>query len=246
MDELPRHAKTFLNTARGAHDPPSGTQERMWARIDAAARGSGAAAGTPDGRSARRFSLANGTKLALAGGVIALLGSSALLLRGETRQPTVATAPSKPARSLPPSAAGAPHAAAPVTDEARAELAPTERDAAKPSASTTVRAERRPRAAGPAAAQGGGDDNLLAELSLLSAASDALAAGDLQRAQDLLEQHRTRYPRGQLREERTGLDVLRRCLAGDSEALPRAHAYLRGAPHGMLSGRIKRACNIER
>jgi hypothetical protein len=245
MDELPRHAKAFLNTARGAHDPPAGAQGRMWTRIEAAARGS-SAAGTPDRGIAHRFSLANGTKLALAGGVIALLGSSALLLRGETPEPTVATAPSNP-EVAPPSAVAPPMAAAPARQEARVDVEPAVSESPKPSDATTVRAVSRPKTARPAAAEGGEDGNLLlAELSLLSAASDALAARDLERAQALLEQHRTRYPRGQLREERTGLDVLRRCLAGESEALQRAQAYLRGAPRGVLSGRIKRACDIER
>jgi hypothetical protein len=246
MDELPPHAKTFLSGVRESHEPPRGAEARVRARLGAAAFGGFGGQGTlrTGGASAApASSIGKAAKVALAGGVIAMLGTAGLLLRGETRK--TAAPPLSPSVTV--AALASLSESPPVVEP----VAPSDAPAApaEPSsdsiAPTAVRSLSHASGTRRVAAKSGGDNVLRAELNLLSAASDALLVQDLDRAHELLELHRVRYPRGQLREERTGLDVLRRCLAGGPEAGARAQVYLRGAPRGMLTARIEHACKAE-
>jgi hypothetical protein len=247
MDELPPHAKSFLSSVRESHEPPRGAAARVRARLGAAAFGAPGVQGTPrtGGLTAMpRSSIGKAAKVALAGGVIAMLGTAGLLLRNETRK--TAAHPAAPSVSVSVAAlaslSAAPRVVEPIApSETRA--APGERSS--DSAAPAVRSVSRPARLRHAAAISSGGNLLQGELNLLSAASDALLVQDLDRAHELLELHRVRYPHGQLREERTGLDLLRRCLADEPEAGARAQLYLRVAPHGMLTARIQHACEVE-
>jgi hypothetical protein len=235
MDELPKNAKKLIAEARGAHDPPRGAQQRVWNRLEASDFGSGQALGTQGLGRGPKPALGKAAKVALTGGVIVALGGAGYLLRGQMQSPHAGNAPS---------VIEAPRAAqrepAPVVEDLPAD-APvnTDRALSHAPAVRSHRADRRPKSAGDGAGV------LSGEVSLLSAASDALAHQDIARAGELLETYRVRYPRGQMREERAGLEILRRCLLDGREAEARAEDYLRSAPRGVLRGRIQHACKLE-
>jgi hypothetical protein len=235
MDELPRNAKKLIAEARGAHDPPRGAQQRVWNRLEASDFASGQVAGTQGLGRGPKLGFGKAAKVALTGGIIAALGGASYLLRGQMQRPPASNAPSL---------IEAPHAAqrepAPVVEDLPAEV-PANTDQAL-SHAATARSHRAPHRTSSA---GQADGVLSDEVSLLSAASDALAQQDVARAGDLLETYRARYPRGQMREERAGLEILRRCLLDGRGAEVRAENYLQSAPRGVLRARIQHACKLE-
>jgi hypothetical protein len=87
--------------------------------------------------------------------------------------------------------------------------------------------------------------NLLAqELSLISAASQALDSGDARAALRTLETHRRRFATGFLTEEREGLWAVALCQAGRvAEAASARADFERRAPRSPLRRRIETQCD---
>jgi hypothetical protein len=87
--------------------------------------------------------------------------------------------------------------------------------------------------------------NLDAELASLRLARDAAAAGDHQRAEELLDGLDRQYPRGLLLEERSALRAVARCQSGDA---PRARAlareFLLRYPTSVYAAKVRRACHL--
>jgi spore coat protein CotH len=69
-------------------------------------------------------------------------------------------------------------------------------------------------------------NRLVAELRLLSAASQALQDSELARARKQLDNYHRRFPDGQLRSERDGLEVLYGCLTRAAGSDPAAEAWV--------------------
>ncbi len=100
-------------------------------------------------------------------------------------------------------------------------------------------APRRPLAAEPQSAS-----SLAEELALLARAQKALRDGEPGHALAHAHEHRRRFPRGSLREERYGIEALARCARGEDGAEVVA-ALTRLSPNSPLLGRVRAACERE-
>ncbi|MFT3927345.1 MAG: hypothetical protein QM778_32725 [Myxococcales bacterium] len=83
------------------------------------------------------------------------------------------------------------------------------------------------------------------ELALLATAQQALRDGDAKRALAKAEEHRQRFPRGSLREERIGIDALARCALGHDGAEVVA-TLDKLSPQSPLLARVRQACGLTR
>ena len=89
-------------------------------------------------------------------------------------------------------------------------------------------------------------DLLMAELTLIDEASQALAAARPAQALDALERHRVLYGDGKLRVEREGLTALALCAAGRVDAArARAERFLQRHPSSPLVERVRGAAECE-
>jgi hypothetical protein len=87
------------------------------------------------------------------------------------------------------------------------------------------------------------ESTLLEETRLLTKAQAAFAAGNLSRALRFLEQHRARFPRGELAQERDAVEVLALCGLPRMAAARRAQQlFLRSWPDSPLAERVRAAC----
>jgi hypothetical protein len=239
MDELPLKAKTFLGQVRTAHEPPAGARERIRAQLAMAAIGGGS---QPSGhRNIGSGGIGKLAKVGLATGLITIVGTTGYLLRRETKESASESArPNEEIARAEPQLESARRSAVPEPAALPAAVdAKSNTPEPVPPRARPFDASRR------TAAVSSADQTLLAELSLLNAAADALSAQDLTRAHGLLETHRTRYPTGQLHAERKALAIVRDCLAGGADARARARSYLQAMPRSVLATRIERACGLE-
>jgi hypothetical protein len=85
--------------------------------------------------------------------------------------------------------------------------------------------------------------SLSAETRQLEAAQEQLAAGQGQRALEILDRHRAEFPAGALAEERDFARVIALCQLGrQSEASASAQAFLRATPSSPLVPRLRKSC----
>jgi hypothetical protein len=86
------------------------------------------------------------------------------------------------------------------------------------------------------------DDDLSAELALISEARRALNTEAWGKVQARVREHRERFPKGALREEAHVLDLLARCAtAASAEHEATVREYL-SRPRHMFDARLRRAC----
>jgi hypothetical protein len=92
----------------------------------------------------------------------------------------------------------------------------------------------------------GASNTLGDELELLHRAQSAWRARDAAQAMTLLDQHRTRFPRSELKLERDGLRVLTLCELGRKpEAKTLARKLLERAPRSPLRATIEESCALK-
>jgi hypothetical protein len=85
--------------------------------------------------------------------------------------------------------------------------------------------------------------DVAAEVRLLDQAHTAMRAGDAERALGLLEDHRRRYPRGALGEERDAARIAALCALGrTTEARDATDRFLRAAPRSPQAGPLRASC----
>jgi hypothetical protein len=237
MDELPSHAKEWLARASEAEVVPSGARERVWQRVAVALLPPGTA--QADAAADPQLSHAPVAASTLATSTAKWLSVTLLLAAGggafffSLRHSSERPAPAQSVKQAVATPALTPRSdAAPIVTFA----APPEAMPAMASTPQRRRASPKPTAAG---------SGLADEMAILSQASQALAAGDTQRARALLDSHRQRFPHGNLLAERHGLGVLAGCMANETGCKTRAAAYLKASPDAVLSARIQSACQIE-
>jgi hypothetical protein len=80
------------------------------------------------------------------------------------------------------------------------------------------------------------------EFVLVSRAQAALGARDPEGALALLDAHASRYPHGQLSEEREALRVLAGCSLGRPDAREKAAQFLKNRPESPFASRIGKVC----
>jgi hypothetical protein len=195
-------------------------------------------------------------KLAVSASVAAVLGGSALWLAGEPtsalREPAPLTdaanrrGPAEPELLAPDGASAVPPQ---PTVEPLAQPSAAERVGAEPPATATKglapahgpRSEGALRASGRAA---GTEGTLSLELSLLARAQEALRGGNPHAALAIAREHRQRFARGSLRDERFGIEALARCALGHDGAEVVAELE-RLSPSSPLLARVRTACKSE-
>jgi hypothetical protein len=241
MDELPSEAKRVLELAKGAQEGADlATRRQVRARVEAAVAAAGLAQGghssTASGKElGRARSFLTTTKVMIASG--ALLFGAGTALWGTSRQvASHSEAPAAEEAAPAPPTSKAPEA----TEFAQPAALDVTETTATASASREARKTRTPVGTG----EGTQGHALAAEMSLLSQAADALANRDLGKARTVLSEHRQRFARPQLREEREGLLVLARCMERPEGAYSDALSFVRKSPASMLAARIKQACGL--
>ncbi len=122
-------------------------------------------------------------------------------------------------------------------------LAPTAQIAAEPMAAvpSDVPAHGASDLAQRHAASSRPENTLTQELSLLAQAQDALRADNPSGALAFAREHKRRYPRGSLREERQGIEALARCSLGHN-GLKVLKELQRVSPNSPLLERVRTAC----
>lgn len=245
MDKLPSELQALLELARDAHEPAPGARARVRKAV-ADSLAAGAARSTPSEApvpqvasrplrfaSSKATGLGAGAKWAAAAVVAAGLSIGALTQRPSLEPPpkgaAIPTQAPQPEAAQPPAAT---EASRPIGGDAKHSASVVVRGKTAPAA--TERAETRRKAADAT--------TLGAEVMLLSAASDALAAGEVERALTLLRSHGKRFPSGHLREERAGLVAIAECTRRSDDAQALARSFLRSHPRSLLAARVRRAC----
>ncbi len=124
--------------------------------------------------------------------------------------------------------------------EAAAAAALPERSFAKPPSGKAVKSRRRQTTA-KSTDSTGKTPEMLAEIRLLRAASNAVRSGKQDEARHLLAQHRRQYPNSQLGAERRGLSLLLDCTSS-SQGRARARRFLADHPRSPVAEKIRKQC----
>jgi hypothetical protein len=252
MRELPDEAHELLDAARGAHDPAPAERARGDAAVRTAlaahglllpplASGSGAPmadvpASSAPAPSAASGSAWSGAKLALGALALCVAGAAGWHAARTARAPrpapsAVAAAPASPA------AAAAPSAGSSLAPDRSLAAAAAARVTAPAAAPREARVRRRRAPAQP---------NLNAEVQLIAAADALVRSERYGAAMRTLALHERRFPRGELRQERSALRVLSMCGRGSSAPALRARDhFLTTAPDSVLTARVRSACSAD-
>ncbi len=247
-----RFRPDFLDAAREGLEPTAADRARLRRSIAAQIVGIATVTATTVGASAGTAAGGAGVGVASAAagsglvakvvvGVIAVslaVGLGAMLARD--RDPavapmTVAVAEAGASIGEPARVALAAPIASGSTHEAT-EPAATAPPAALPPAAPSSR---------PASSKGASEGELTLETRLLASATEALRSGDPRAALTLLDEHRRRFPRGVLNEERDASRVFALCAMGsEQEAIRSATQFAREHPRSGLGPRVARACAV--
>jgi TolA-binding protein len=243
-EPLPSERQLLLALKRD-DTPSDADRERVRARVLAAlAGGAGASALGLAGKSATAapkaaFALAPAAK---AVAVVGVIGSGALFtLQQWSTTPPAATQLGAAVNG----AAATSSAAEPPAPQETAALTPSAPDVqaeapvqghdSPPVTRASAKNMNSPRAA-----------DLDAEVRLLRAAQQALAAGRYPEALGKLSEHAQRYPRGLLRNEREASRSIALCQSGQlSAGQSRARTYLGSAADAPLATRVRKACKLD-
>lgn len=248
--DLDRDAQRILDLATEARTPAAADKARVEQKL-AAMLGVGVIAATPAivTEAAHGASAAAGGATAAGGAALKWWIASAVIVSALTGYVALSSKPAAPVQTqtqtqTPPKASNAIAAPqvvpAPAVDET---LAPAVDDAPAPEALTP---ERPTRAVSASAKKRAAASTLGDELELLHRAQSAWRAKDAAQAMTLLDQHRARFPRSELKLERDGLRVLTLCELGrKAEATSLAHALLERAPRSPLRATIEESCALK-
>lgn len=217
------------------------------AGAQAAVGGAGATAATGVGGAAVGMGL--GAKVVVAALAIASVVGVAVAVRPTSAPPEAEeTMPSEPAATAPRAddvadearpAAPIEIAATPI--EAPTEVAPPSEPAPQPSSPPVARRPT-PAAEAPSIATPEEPDPGLAETMLLARARAALQRHDGAAAMQLLQEHASRFPSGELREERLALRVSTLCALGETDRAHReAASYLDAFPGSIHAADVRAA-----
>lgn len=219
MDELPPEAREVLRLARDQHNPHDLAAR---ARVRASLKQAVGAGATRAGL----FKSGAWVAGAKVGAALLALGSiAALAAVRRTEAP-----PAAPTAAAGTHAAAEPPTPAPaLPSQPSAELGHDPGEAAR-----VVRVRAAPREAQA--------DTLDVELKLMQRVREALAAGDPRAAGLLLQQHRARFARPLLSEEREGFGAIVACMEQRRDAQAAARAFVARHPRSLLRERVLRAC----
>lgn len=223
MTRLTPRAEELVQAGRAALRPSDADRERVFQALLprlGAGLGAGAAMSTPSTAPAAASGIA--AKVAAAIVVIGVAGGG-LFLALRTEPP-----PARPVATAPVPSAAAPRA--PI------ERVPENSPSAVPRTEAT---EKR----APPAASSRPADSLAEEVAILSEASAALHAGRPAAALKALDEHRRKFPRGALGQERTSARIQALCALGRTkEAQAELARLARTSPNSPHVARARKAC----
>jgi len=237
--DLDRDARRILDLATDARAPAAQDKARVEQKL-AAMLGVGVMAAAPTIAS----EAAHGASTVLSGAKAASSTAlkwwiaSAVIVSAVTGYVALSSKPQGPVQAPPVTsklveASLVVPAPAPAIDEAPQEHAPMTAAPERPARIATTKKH--------AAAGTLGD-----EIELLHRAQAAWRAHDAAHASALLDQHRTRFPRSELKLERDGLRVLTLCELGHKpEATALARRLLERAPRSPLRATIEESCALK-
>lgn len=250
MSDLSQEARDLIDGAIHADDPSDADRRRLRGRlaaqlgaaalastlgaasgIDVAAASAGGGGTSAGSISAPTSGLSLGSglfKLVVATGLASVIGGSVAWF-SQAAEPIAVRAPQAAhaevaTQAIEPALAGAPT----VTS-----LEPDQAARRSPSAAERESGRRR---VDPAS-------SLKEELALLATAQQALREGNPKLALAKAEEHRARFPKGSLREERIGIEALSRCALGHDGADVVA-ALGKLSPNSPLLARARQACGL--
>ena len=248
--DLDRDARRILDLANDAREPGADDKARVEKKLGmllgagvvasaspAATHAASTSAGTASG--AAKLTGASALKWWISSALFATALTGGYLALSNHAAPATPAAPAKAPLIVAPAPVPAPAPPltepAPAIQEAQPEpaLAPTLVEPSKP---TRTIAPKKHDASG----------SLSDEIELLHRAQAAWRAHDATQAMTLIDEHRTRFPRSELRLERDGLRVLTLCELGrKSEATALAHKLLDKAPRSPLRATIEESCALK-
>lgn len=223
--------RRLLEGFRAREVPDEAARDRMLARL-LKARRSERTVGS-------RTGLAIALACAIAGLVLLLMRTAALLLDTTPRPKEQSIDMREPDAPAPIEARAAVAEPPPLPTSAPSEVdAPTSAPVVEP----TVR--RAPRREAPPV-EPSSTASITLEAALLRDAQAQLRAGAHARAQASLDEHRTRFPDGQMRDEREAIAMLVACAADSAtEVRERARKLLAGPHVAAYAARIRSACGL--
>jgi hypothetical protein len=243
MMELDPESRRILDLARSARTPSVHDKARVERRFALALGLSAGAASAA--ASAQTASHLTASKSAASAVVLKWWAGSGALLAAAVASYAVLTpsgsSPEPPATSAKTAAAQVATATTPAAMEPQlaAPAAPEPGVAAREQAAPAGRRAAPRRAAD-------GRPSLAAELELLHRAQAAWRAREAARALAIVDEHRTRYPRSELRLEREALQVLALCELGRKHDAARvARALLARDPNTPLRASIEQSCALK-
>ena len=255
MSELSPDARSLLDAARDGDDPRVTDRVRV-RRTLMATIGTGTALASSTAATASVAATAGPAKAVVATKVLGWLMAGgaaglAVAIPISAIEPSGAPAPVEtPPAVVAPRAAEARAQAAPAVpvegDPAPAEQASEASPAPAPATTPAPSPAKpthpaRPAPAGAPATSAGLSD----EVRVLNEAHVALRDGDSARALALLDDHRRRFSRGALGEERQAARVLALCDAGRvAEAKAAAERFLAASPRSPLAPRVRQSCAL--
>jgi len=235
--DLDRDARRILDLATEARAPAAADKARVEQKL-AAVLGVGVIVATPAiaTEAAHAASTVVGGAKAAGGATLKWWLASAVIVSAVTGYVALSTKPQAPPPTRPIEAPQVTPAPVPVTapsptfalDEAPETLVPS-----RPARATTSKKRDT-------------SNSLGDELELLHRAQSAWRAKDAAQAMTLLDQHRSRFPRSELKLERDGLRVLTLCELGRKpEAKALAQKLLERAPRSPLRATIEESCALK-
>jgi hypothetical protein len=242
MMELDPESRRILDLARSARTPSVHDKARVERRFALAlGLSAGAASAAASAQSASHLTA---SKSAASAVVLKWWAGSGALLAAAVASYAVLTpsaSPPEPPTTAKNAAAQVATATTPVAREPQlaAPAAPAPDVAAREQAVPAGRRVESRRAAG-------AGHSLAAELELLHRAQAAWRAREAARALAIVDEHRTRYPRSELRLEREALQVLALCeLDRKHDATRVARALLARDPNSPLRASIEQSCALK-
>lgn len=215
-DELSTEARAVLDAGMRAMTPTAADKARVRAALDA--------------RLTAGSAVPQGTPVVVVLGVLLAIAIAWWATHRPVRRPPATPQPVTEVRT----AEAPPTPAPPVVEQRPAPPPPPPVPPVPPTPRPAV--PRRP----------GEEDTLAAEMLLIGQARRAHAEGNDADAFRAFAEHRQRYPRGQMVEEREASELVIRCQRGDADVQTRRQAFARRFPGSVQQAHIDRVCSEPR
>ncbi|MEM9458679.1 MAG: hypothetical protein AAGF11_31170 [Myxococcota bacterium] len=252
MESLSNDAVEALKSYRARLDSTPGVETRTWARIEAT-RGSADAESIvshydamtrPTPRRWPWVAVAAAAAIVFVGLGFALGRGSSWLSETESDPSQQSIYEAEPEQTSPRSVTSKQAVGSISIAEPEPEPAPEPAVEAEPEPDPIIDADAaRPRPRRRSRSPASSASDLAAEIDLLRRAKQALGRGSSAEALAILEQHRRRFPRGQMAPDRHALQLEARCHQGSAHRA-KARRFLERHPRSPYAARLRKTCDL--